>query len=184
MSELLDRTCAYLRSRSPQERWVGALALCVLSLILVHALGIAPLDARLRSVQSETEVLDMDLPRVQRMAAEVRRLQAELARVEARIQPGEKTNLFTVLENLAAEAQIRDQLESIKPKQPSGNPRYPETRVEVRLRDATLKQAIQYLYRIETAPMLLIIRSIRIKARDDDSQLLDVNFSVSSFERA
>jgi hypothetical protein len=32
--------------------------------------------------------------------------------------------------------------------------------------------------------VLLIIRSIRIKTRADRSQLLDISFSVSSFERA
>ena len=84
----------------------------------------------------------------------------------------------------AGDAGIQDQLESIKPKQPSGNARYPETRVEVSLKGATLKQMVQYLYAIESAPVLLIIRSLRVKAREDDSGLIDVSFSVSSFERA
>jgi hypothetical protein len=80
---------------------------------------------------------------------------------------------------------LKDQLDSIKPKQPSGNPAFPETRVEVSLSGATLEQLIQLLYRIETAPLHLIVRSLRIKAQGGkDSTLLDVRFAVSSFERA
>ena len=79
---------------------------------------------------------------------------------------------------------VKDRLESIKPKQPSGNERYPETRVEVKLKGATLEQTVQLLYRIETAPAHLIVRSLRIKSRPDGTNLLDVSLSVSSFEQA
>jgi hypothetical protein len=85
---------------------------------------------------------------------------------------------------MAEQAQVKDALDSIKPKKPSGNERYPETRVEVQLKGATLKQTVQLLYRIETAPVPLIVRSLRIKNRPDGSGRLDVSLSVSSFERA
>jgi hypothetical protein len=52
------------------------------------------------------------------------------------------------------------------------------------LKGATLEQTVQLLYRIETAPVHLIMRSLRIKTRPDGSGRLDVNLSVSSFERA
>jgi hypothetical protein len=56
--------------------------------------------------------------------------------------------------------------------------------VEVALSGATLEQLTQLLHQIETAPLHLIIRSLRIKAQGGkDSTLLDVRFSVSSFER-
>jgi hypothetical protein len=56
--------------------------------------------------------------------------------------------------------------------------------VELVLKGATLEQTMQLLYRIDTAPAHLIIRSLRIKSRPDGSNLLDVSISVSSFERA
>ena len=37
------------------------------------------------------------------------------------IRPGERTNLFTLIETLAGHAQVKEQLKSIKPKPPSGN---------------------------------------------------------------
>ena len=101
-----------------------------------------------------------------------------------RVEPGAKTNLFTLLEALAAQSGVKDQLDSMKPKQTSGNAAYPETRVEVSLKGVTLAQTVEFIYKIENAPSHLIIRSIRLKVRARDSQLLDVSFSVSSFERA
>jgi hypothetical protein len=52
------------------------------------------------------------------------------------------------------------------------------------MRGATLAQLTDYLYRIEHAPMLLIVRSLRIRARGGEESLVDAVFSVSTFERA
>lgn len=183
MNELIERARTLLQSRSPRERWLLVLVLAVLGLAAVHSWAITPLQGRLETARVESERLESELVRAQRMAEEVRRLRAELARVESQIEPGERTNLFTLLERLANEAQVRDRLESIKPKQPSSNSRYPETRVEVQLKGATLAQLVSLLHRIDTAPAALIVRSLRVKSREDDSGLLDVSFSVSSFER-
>ena len=184
MNALLDRLRALLESRAPRERWLIALGGCLILALAVQTFVAGPLRAREATSAAAILGLETDLQLAARLSREIRLLRGDLVRVEERIQPGESTNLFTLLESLAAEAQIVDQLESIKPKQPSGNERYPETRVEVSLKGATLRQTVQFLHQIEQAPVLLIIRSLRIKAREDGSQLLDVNFSVSSFKRA
>ncbi len=184
MNELFARARAYVLSRPPREHWLMVFAVCVVVALVVQSLAAAPMRARLVALRDESLTLETDLKIAERMGREMRHLQSQLALVEARIRSGEKTNLFTLLENLAGEAGIRNQLESIKPKQPSGSDRYPETRVAVSLRGATLAQTVRFLHEIESAPVLLIIRSLRIKAREDSSQMLDVSFTVSSFERA
>lgn len=184
MSEILHLLRSYLSGRTARERWLMTLGVCVMAAIAAYLWAIAPLQTRVVRVEQEIVKLDADAFRAQLIAREVRRLQAGLVEVEARIKPGERTNLFTLLEDLAAQASVQEQLESIKPKQPSGNEKYPETRAEVRLKGTTLDQAVQFLYKIETAPVHLIVRSLRIKARKDSSALLDISFSVSSFEHA
>ena len=117
----------------------------------------------------------------------MRGLQGELASVEARIQPGSDTNLIALLSTLAADAKIsQEQLESIEPKQPSTNAKYPETRAEVRLKGTSLEQMVEFLHKIETSSAHLIVRSLKIRSRGDGptGPVLDVSFSVSSFERA
>ena len=184
MSELLARLRAYIQGRSARERLLIGGALLVAGTLLLQAVVIAPLRAGVADAQREGARLQTDLLRAQRMTREILRLRADLERIEARIKTGQSTNLFTLLEALAGEAQMRERLESIKPKQPSDHEKYRETRVEVSLKGATLEQAVQFLYKIESAPVLLIIRSLRMKSRRDDATVLDVSFSVSSFERA
>jgi Tfp pilus assembly protein PilO len=184
MNKLLELARQYLRSRTPRERYALGLVVTVLVLGLVY-FGIAePLRARLNAREREVTKLQEEkaeaLERVQGVAP----LRATLKAVEARITPGKQTNLFTVLETIASQANVKQNLDSIKPTQAAGNEQYPETRVEVSLKGATLEQTVQLLYRIETAPMHLIVRSIRIKSRPDSTGKLDVTLSVSSFERA
>ncbi len=183
MNELWERALAHLRSRSARERWLLGGAAALLFALLLHRSLIQPLQADVAAAAARIEALEGQLARATRIAADVRRLQGELSAVEARIEPGVSANLLSLLESLAGEAQIKDRLESIKPKQGSANPRYPETRVEVSLKGATLAQTVQFLHKIETASMHLIVHSIRIKARPGGDRLLDVSFSVSSFEK-
>jgi type II secretory pathway component PulM len=184
VSELLAPLRRFLQERSPRERWLIVLAICALVLIGLDALVLSPLRARAERLQSEAQQLATDLLRAAQVAREVRLLNAQVAAVEARIRPGEKTNLFTLLESLATKAGVKDQLESIKPKQPSGNERFPETRVEVSLKAASLAQTVRFLHEIEASPLHLIVRSLRIKTRGDPQNLLEVSFSVSSYTRA
>ncbi len=184
MSSFLAPLRTYLAGLSPRESWLLILGACLLSAIVFDLFLIRPIGARAELALAKTAQLERDAARALRIAGEVRLLQGELASVERRIRQGERTNLLSELEKLAADAAIREgQLESIKERGASANPRYPETRVEVSLRGTTLQQAVNYLYRIETAPILLIVRSLRVKARGGEDQLVDVQFSVSTFER-
>lgn len=172
-----------LEGRSARERWllvgIGAIA----AALLVQVAVVEPIKASTEEAISEADRLEQGLQRASRLAPEIRRLRQEIAEVEKRIQPGAQTNLLQLLEQIAEAAQMRDRLESVKPKRASGNDQYPESRAEVQLRGATLPQVVQFLYRIQTAELYLIVRSLSIKSRNDDTQLLDVSFSVSSFQR-
>jgi hypothetical protein len=184
VKELLDTLLKYFRSRTPRERWGSVLAACVLGTLLVNAWVISPLSSRTEEFESRISDIEDGVFQSTVSAAEIRSLQQGIAEVEAQIKPDEATNLFALLESLAAQSNVKDQLESIKPKTPSDNERYPETRVAVQLRGATLAQAVEFIYQIENAPMHLIVKTITLKARGDESKLLDVSFTVSSFKRA
>jgi len=177
----------YLAQRSPRERWLLVSAGCVAGLLFVYGVFIAPLTARATATSARTTELEGQVTRALQLASEMRGLQGELQDVEGRIQPGAKTNLIAVLSTLAQDAKIsQEQLESIEPKQPSENKKYPETRAEVRLKGTSLEQAVDFLYRIETSSSHLIVRSLKMRTRGDaaGNPVLDVSFSVSSFERA
>jgi hypothetical protein len=185
--ELIDQVRALVLERYAQttarERWLLVLVLAAVAVLFVQGAVISPLQASGAAAEERIEQLGGQIQRAQRLAREIQLLSGQIAQVEQRIQTGQKTNLLALLEEFAQQSEMKDRLESIKPKPGGGNERYPETRVEVTLRGATLAQTVSFLYRIETAPLYLIVRSIRMKARGDKTQLLDVTFSVSSFER-
>jgi hypothetical protein len=70
----------------------------------------------------------------------------------------------------------------MEPQTSLSSERYRETKVEVVLKSVTLGQAVNYLHQIESAEQVLSVKSLRIRTRRDDSKLLDVTFTVSSFE--
>jgi len=183
LRQLQQRLRAQFDRLSARERWFLIGAVAVAAFLMVRFVAVTPLAAATERVNSAGEDLENDLQLAARIAPKIRQLRSEIAIVEERIQPGQKTDLFRLLEQLAAKAQMADKLEAVRPKTPSRNELYPETRAEVQLRGTTLAQTVQFLYSIETAPLYLIVRSVDIKARPDETQLLDVSFSVSSFQR-
>ena len=70
-------------------------------------------------------------------------------------------------------------------RQAGKNDHYVETRGdEVTLKNVSLSQTIKYLHNIEESDQQLSVKGLRIKARKAgaESQLLDITFSVSSFQ--
>ncbi len=191
MKTLFLRIQILWRQRTERERWLLGGAGALLAVALFQLVVIAPLQGWVMRSDGDIARLEAELVRATRLAGDVRRLQGELSQVEERVRVAEETNLFNLLEGLAAATKVKNQLESIKPKKPSGNELFPETRVEVSLKGVTLTQMVDFLYQIENSDRHLIIRSVRIRRPARVGRLakkapprLDVSFSVSSFERA
>ncbi|MFQ5515644.1 MAG: type II secretion system protein GspM [Myxococcota bacterium] len=184
MSEWLERFRAWLRGRTPRERWGMVAVGCLATLGFVQVTWVSPLRARAAHLDSEIQRLEDQTELAARLVRNIRSLQAELEAVESSITEAQ-TDLLTLLQRLANESGLTEgQIDSVTPRPTSPNPRYPETRVDVRLKGATLGQLVDFLYRIENADLHLIVRSLRITTRGRKEQVLDVSFSVSSFSRA
>jgi type II secretory pathway component PulM len=176
----------YLDARSPRERWLLVASAAVAVIFAIQSLVLAPLAARRDAATVRREQLDGDLLQARRLAAEIRRLQGAVAAVEAQVAAGSRGDLGALLEQLASAATIRkDQLESVKPTPVSGNSKYPETRVQVTLRGASLAQTVRFLHAVETSDARLILRSLQVrKGRSaGDTGTLDVTLSVSTFHK-
>jgi type II secretory pathway component PulM len=176
----------YLDARSAREKWLIVGMLGAVVVFGVQTLVISPLGARRDAAFLRREQLDGELLQARRMAAEIRRLQGGVAAVEARIASAPRGDLGALLEQLAGSASIRrEQLESVKPTPVSGNSKYPETRVQVTLRGASMAQTVRFLHAIETSDAHLILRALQIrKGRSSgEAGTLDVTLSVSSFQK-
>ena len=178
--EWWGRLRAVLDQLSPRERWlVGAVGGLFAVLLLLLAV-VSPLRAALERGRERAAAAEQQLTVALALRRELDEVQGRLAHVEQRIREGPRGNLFTTLESLARESAVK--VDSMQPQTVPGDAAYRETKVEVKLEGVSLAQLSNYLHRIESAPQLLSVKSLRIRTRSDKPDLLDVTFTVSSFE--
>jgi hypothetical protein len=152
----------------------------LLALALFYVAVVNPLLGAIARTGDRAEAADQDLRVMARLRLEYDALASRLASVEQRIQASPRGNLRSNLESLASQASIR--VESMEPQAAAPGEQYRESRVEVALERITLAQTVNYLHQIEASPQVLSVMSLRFRKRPDNPELLDVSFSVSSFE--
>jgi general secretion pathway protein M len=180
MDEILNRLRTQLQALTPRERILlgGVGMLAALSLLYFGLLG--PVLSARRDAQGRVASAEQELEAVRRLRAEYGNASAALTGVEQRIQQGPSSNLLTTLETLARNSSVK--IESMEPQAAASSDRYRETKVQLVLKGVTLSQTVSYLQQLETAPQPLSIKSLRLRTRTDNPELLDVTFTVSSFE--
>ena len=155
---------------------VGVLVLAALLYVLV----VGPILRASQRGEDRLATADQRLQVMQRLRRDYDDVKGRLADVEQRIQRGARSELRTTLESLAQQASVK--VESMEPQASPAHPKYRETKVEVGLRSVTLAQTVHYLHAIDIAPQALSVKSLRIRTRPEQPELLDVTFTVSSFE--
>lgn len=184
MSGLRERIAVWLAGLAPRERLLLGAAGATLAVAIVW-LGLAlPLANAVGSAGRRVETAERNLEVARRVQGELAALQGNLAAVERRIREGPRGNLFTTLEELAAQSAVK--VESMEPQASPASDAYRETKVQVQLKQVTLAQVVNFLHKIESAPQPLSVKSLRVRTRSaggaDKVDLLDVTFTVSSFE--
>jgi general secretion pathway protein M len=181
VGELIEQLRAAWESLNSREQLLvgiagGGVVLTVLAFTVVMPIAGMADRASQRVDNAEQQIVMMA-----RLSREYAELDSRLRGVEQRIRSQQgRQNIRTLLENLAKESAVR--INSMEERQASSSDEYNETKVEVSLKNVSLNQVVKYLHNIETSPQQLSVKSLRVKGRQDQSQLLDVSFSVSSFE--
>lgn len=178
MKDLLARVRAAWANLADRERLLVSLAAGALGMVLVWLLGVMPALGHRENVSARVAAAEQELQVMARLRTEYDEVSLRLASVEEQIRNGQRGNVRTVLENLAQQTGVK--IESMEPQASPENETYRETKVEVGLKGVTLPQTVNYLHRIEGE--VLSVKSLRIRTRTDKPELLDVTFTVSSFE--
>lgn len=180
MKDRVANVVAWWMELAPREQALvggagASIALALLWFVLIQPARNLVLNAETRVAVAEQEV---------ELSAQLRRelvsVGTQLRAVEERVRSGPRGNLFTTLESLAAQSALK--VASVEPQAAPTHDLYEESKVQVVLKEVTLAQTVNFLHRIESADQLLSIKSLRLRTRTDQSDLLDVTFSVSSFE--
>jgi type II secretory pathway component PulM len=181
MKDLWPKLLAAWDNFSLRERMLlsvmGATALVFLLALVVINPMLGILDRGSQRIDSA----EQQLQAMVRLERDYREVHGQLEALEEKIRGNkERRNVLTQLESLAATAELK--VDAMQERQAANNEQYRETRVEVALKKVTLAQTTEYLHSIETSQRLFAVKSMRIRTRADGSDLLDVTFTVSSFE--
>ena len=181
MKRLLARLRSAFEALEPRERVLAGAALVGLLLAFVFLAIVQPLRGMAQAAADRAAAAQSELEAMEQLRARYLEAHARVAAVEARIRGGAQGEIFTALESMARESAV--QVDAMEPRTTPASEHYRETQVQVSLKGVTLAQTVNYLHRIESAEQLLSVKSLRMRTRRDDPELLDVTFNVSSFER-
>ena len=180
MKELLARLRNAYQGLSSQERILVTIAAAGVGAALVFLVVVNPILGLAGAADRRVSNAEQELELVRRLRLEYDEVHGRLATVEERIRNGPRGEIFTTLEKLAAEAVVK--VDSMEPRTSPASDAYRETKVQVALKNVTLAQLVNYLHKIDSSNQVLSIKSLRIRTRADKPELLDVTFTVSSFE--
>lgn len=158
----------------------GTLAACALlvgGVILPWRAAMNRLDHRIVARQEQI-VESREL--VGRIAA----MQTELAITDRRLQAGPAGALSTHLETIAGRVVSRENLLALRPLPTTPASGFRRETVEARFEKIRLDQLVRLLHAIERADACLQTDGVKVRARFEDSTLLDATLTVSSFARA
>lgn len=179
MKEWWKKLLSAFADLSEREQVLVLVAGGLMVLGLVYVGMVMPAIAAGDRAEARVASAEQQLTALTRLRAEFNDVNVRLTAVEDRIRNGPKGNLRTTLESLAQQALVK--VESMEPQASPAHELYRENKVEVELKAVTLSQTVNYLHQIESAEQVLSIKSLRIRRRPD-GEMLDVTFTVSSFE--
>lgn len=95
----------------------------------------------------------------------------------------EAESIFSLVERIAKARGLSDKVSSIKPVISSGKQEgYEEASVEVKMKDLTMQNLVNYLFTLEGPPYNLKIKEIQINSAKDRLSI-EVNFIASRWEK-
>ncbi len=180
MNERWRQVLTWWTDLAPREQALVGGAVASLVLALLWFALIQPVRNLVANAESRVATAEQEVELSYQLRDELVAVDTQLQVVEDRVRRGPRGNLFTVLESLAARSALK--VASVEPQAAPNHDRYEESKVQVVLKEVTLAQTVNFLHRIESAEQVLSIKSLRLRTRPDQSDLLDVTFSVSSFE--
>jgi type II secretory pathway component PulM len=181
VNELWARITAIWDNLLPRERLLLSTVGILFASTLVFFAFVNPVLAASSRAQERVEAAERELAAMIRLRQEYESISARLTGVELRIRENQdKRNTLTLLETLASTSAVK--IESMEERTSPDHELYRETQVEVELKNVTLTQAVSFLHSIEASARQFSVKGLRVKTRPDQTDLLDVRFTVSSFE--
>ncbi len=171
---------ARFEALSLRERILVLSASTLTLLVLFLFLGILPILGALDRAQLRVQTAEDQMLLFASLAEQYQAVHTSLEQKKSVIENGPRGQALSKLEALAQRANLR--VDSMAPESAGRNEKYVETKVLVNLKGVGLADVVNYLSQIESAQENFAIKTLRIQANRNQATLLDVTFTVSSFE--
>ena len=181
MNEWIARLRAWFEGLARREKLLVASAAAALGFVLFVVAIVQPLLSSRAAAAERAEAAEQQYESVRQIKTRFDDVSVRLSAVEQRIATGPQGNLLATLESLANKSGVK--LDSTEPRSAPAAPPYRETKLQVTLFNSSLPQVVRFLHEIENAPQVMSVKSLRLRMRPDQPGMLEVTFTVSSFER-
>lgn len=159
---------------------IGAAGLCLLVLYLIFqsfSSGTGRLEKRVGQLESE-------LVRIEGLRAEYLQSKKRISELSSKIREEEEP-LISVVERILLNENLERKNFSIKDvnlRTSQSEDFYQEKSIDVELKNLSLKDLVDILYKIQNAPSFLKVSNLNINTKFDKSDSMTVKLRVSTFE--
>lgn len=163
-----------------REKIVLALGAAAAALILLLSFVVIPGISRVRSLSRAAVAAEKDLSELRRMRPELMSLDREVRRKMA-VVTAAANSTESPLTRLTAEIQqvgFPQSAFSLKSAGPRNGEYVSEEAFDLKVENLTYLEAIRLLNRLEDGPLPLVVRSVNLKSRYDDSKYLDATLRI------
>lgn len=165
---------------SRRDRRALILGLAVLTVAGVVFGWLSPTLDRIRrldrAIASETQRLEQ----VRVLHQAVLELNEREAKVQEQIRrrTAEAFSVASVVEAIARESSVMEQVQYLKPEQARVSDQFREASVSLKMVEITPAQLIDFLYRVESSERILRVRNLQIRVNPKEAGKLDLTLTV------
>ena len=169
----------YQQDQDFRRKALVVLALAVLTILLL------PSFLWERSSERELAALKRKYSEFSVLAGEYRSLKGNISAIERKKALTKTASIAQAIGDISRSVGMAGKVKSIKG---TGTRKTPnqmnEETAEIKIEKLTIKEMVQFVYKIENAPMILAMKTVAIKKSFEDPELLDVTMTVALFTPA
>jgi general secretion pathway protein M len=173
-----------IRNLSKREKYAVFGTAGLIGLIIIFQFIVSPMIASRermdRSLSERIKIRD----NVFKIKAEYEAIKKRAAESNLRFaQRRADFTLFSFLDSLAGEAEIKDHISYMKPStsSPKDSP-YKISQVEMKLKDITMEQLATYLYKVDTSKNMVYVKRLSISKDSKEIGFIDATLQVETPE--
>jgi len=169
---------------SKREKYFVSTALCAVVIFCLLQFIIIPFFHKRERLEKGCRAKEKVFEEISALSAEYQAYKKSSLGIRSIIEKRKKGfTLFSFLDKTAGDTTVKDNIKYMKPSELQSTGPYKETMVEIKLEGITLKQLVDYLYRVELSGNAILLKRISIKENKRESGYIDAVLQVVTFRQ-